>query len=471
MLEQIYAKSKGYLMTKKQSYLSPLRRGLGTTFYLLLYICIINPSLRAAPFAYVVCRGSNSVAVIDVAIDKIINTIPIPGSSNGLAAIAITPDNKFAYVTDDANLVVYLIDLTTNSVINETNIIPVQGGNPDHIAITPNGKYVFVTNTYANPNITFNVIDTTSNTNISGSPFSTSLIQQPGSIAISPDGTTAYMPDSGTTGNVLVANVNNPTQQTAISLAAVLLTDIAITADSNTAYVCSQAAALVYPITNLKNSPTVGTGINPNADPYPNNIIITPDNHYAYVITQDGTVNFGGKIAVIDLTTNTPLTGPNYPIQGLYDPEAMAITSNGEKVYVTSNRGNYVTVIPTSTNVPLQSVIAPLSAPSAIAITTLPSAPTNFTGCKTQNSFLLQTDFMNKLTWSAPNDGPTPASYSIYRDPALTDLVATIPASSPLQYYDHQRNPQITYSYYITTSDALGDQSLPASVTVMQRCS
>jgi fibronectin type 3 domain-containing protein len=82
----------------------------------------------------------------------------------------------------------------------------------------------------------------------------------------------------------------------------------------------------------------------------------------------------------------------------------------------------------------------------------------------------LQTDYINKITWTAPEYGEAPVSYNIYRDPALTELVATIPASGTLQYYDHNRQPNVVYSYYITSVDSSGNQSTAASATVTNLC-
>ncbi|MBY0109490.1 MAG: hypothetical protein K2X90_00015 [Candidatus Babeliaceae bacterium] len=96
--------------------------------------------------------------------------------------------------------------------------------------------------------------------------------------------------------------------------------------------------------------------------------------------------------------------------------------------------------------------------------------PNSLQGCKTQNRFLTQSDLINKLTWQAPASGAAPAAYKIYRNVELTDLVATVSASAPLQYFDHNRQPNIVYSYYVVCVDGSGSVSAPASVTVTQAC-
>ena len=57
--------------------------------------------------------------------------------------------------------------------------------------------------------------------------------------------------------------------------------------------------------------------------------------------------------------------------------------------------------------------------------------------CKRKNIFLTQTETYNQLTWTAPSTGNPPASYAIYRDAELTELVAIVSAGECLQYNDH----------------------------------
>ena len=71
--------------------------------------------------------------------------IPTQNWPNG---IAITPDGKYAYVTDtntatNQDGLVSVISTATNTVTATITV----GGNPNHgVAITPDGKYVYVTN-------------------------------------------------------------------------------------------------------------------------------------------------------------------------------------------------------------------------------------------------------------------------------------------------------------------------------------
>jgi YVTN family beta-propeller protein len=70
---------------------------------------------EAAPFAYVVNAGSNTVSVIDTA-----TTLPSLAQ-----AVALIPDGKHAYVTLFLAGSVYVIDTASNTVVGTP--IPVEG--------------------------------------------------------------------------------------------------------------------------------------------------------------------------------------------------------------------------------------------------------------------------------------------------------------------------------------------------------
>ncbi|MEU6217200.1 beta-propeller fold lactonase family protein [Streptomyces sp. NPDC047022] len=72
--------------------------------------------------------------------------------------MAITPNGRFVYVTIEGTNEVQVIDTRTNTVVGSP--IPV-GARPRRLAITPDGRRVYVTNT---DDGTVSVIDTRTNT-------------------------------------------------------------------------------------------------------------------------------------------------------------------------------------------------------------------------------------------------------------------------------------------------------------------
>ena len=170
----------------------------------------------------------------------------------------------------------------------------------------------------------------------------------------------------------------------------------------------------------------------------PVSIAFSPDSSYGYVSNSGG-----NTVSVIDTASNTVIN----TITGFDSPQTIAITPNGQYAYVANAGSKTVSVV-------------------FIGVHT----PTLFTGCKGKNIFLTQTEHYNNLTWSAPAGGSTPVSYAIYSDAALTQLVAIVPASGPLQYVVNNTNQNLDYTYYLVAVDASGNISSPAVTTVTQFC-
>jgi len=112
--------------------------------------------------------------VIDTATKTVVATVPIGTSAiafafgaNGAFGIAVTPDGKHAYVTDETRFVT-VIDTATNTA--EPTGITV-GIGPFGIAITPDGKHAYVAN---NSDGTVSVIRTATNTVVATVPVGNS---------------------------------------------------------------------------------------------------------------------------------------------------------------------------------------------------------------------------------------------------------------------------------------------------------
>ena len=146
--------------------------------------------------AYVTDAWSNSVSVIDTQTNEVVGS-PItvdrePGQ------IAVAPDGTRAYFTDYFDGRVSQIDTQIDQLVGpleelgEPNGIIV-GSEPTGIAISPNGKTVYVANSFGEG---VSVIDTETNNAIKkildgGNPFYTG-----GGVAFSPNGQSAYVVES-----------------------------------------------------------------------------------------------------------------------------------------------------------------------------------------------------------------------------------------------------------------------------------
>jgi YVTN family beta-propeller protein len=177
-------------------------------------------------------------------------------------------------------------------------------------------------------------------------------INDPAAIAITPDGTTAWVADStigivtpitlatGAVGSPVIVG-SHPSQ-------------IAITPDGTRAYVTNNGSGTVTPLYLVTK--TVGAAISVGANPYA--IAITPDGSKAFV-TNDGS----NTVTPVTLATNT--AGPPIAVGGR--PEAIAITPDGRTAWVANYQSNSLTPVSVATNAVGPAVA--VNSPDAIAIT------------------------------------------------------------------------------------------------------
>jgi len=380
-------------------------------------------------YAYVCNNGGSGpyLNVIDVATNTVLNTpeldIGAPYALSFAAYMAITPDGKYGYVTNGGASWVSLIDIATNTVLPAPGLVGPFNG-PNGIAITPDGKYAYVTNQYI-PTVT--VIDIASNTVLS-TPGLTGAFNQPNNVVITPDGKYVYVSNAGDT-TVSIIDINTNTVVNTIDGFS-LPTDMAITLDGNFIYVANFFNSSVGVINAATQ--TLTTTINGFDGPIA--IAVTPSGKYVYVGNGNTTT-----VSVVDTASNSIIT----TIDGFNGPSGITITPDGQLAYVSNYSITTVSVI-------------------ALPV----SAPANLQGFALRNTFLLQSAPVNRITWNAPVL-PLPTVYNVYRDEALTDLVATIPATAPLMFQEYVL-PGSTQSYYVTGTDGVGVVSPAASVVITQ---
>lgn len=419
-------------------------------------------------YGYVTDIGSNSVIVINTdssspTFNTLISAPDLSGTFNGPAGIAITPNNEFAYVCNSNVTSVFVIDTnplspTFNSLIAAPGL-STGFSQPASIAITPDGLRAYVTNSGT---ATLNLIDInpsspTYNT-IIATPNLNGVLNGPFQIVITPNGNYAYVSNTGGSVTVIDTNPSSPTYNSVIAAPGLAAVNgqpegLAITANGLFAYVSDGSSTDVTVLDINPASPTFNTVLSaPNlaaAFNFPNGVATTSDGNYAYVSNFIGTTGSISSVSVINTnpaspTYNSTLSTPGLALPGSTRFVLLATTPDSRFVYVIDSFTNSVDVIYTG----------------------IIDAPNNFTACKMKNKFLMQTVLVNHLTWTEPTLGNSPATYSIYRDAALTQLVATVPATT-LQYNDQS----INNNYYIVSVDILGNVSFPASTTATTSCS
>jgi YVTN family beta-propeller protein len=276
--------------------------------------------------AYITNSGSNSVSVIRVADDTVINTITVGKGPFGVAA---TPDGSKVYIANTLSSTISVIDTLTNKVIST---LAVENA-PRALALSPQGHRLYIVHDrfgmmdYAR----ISVVDTVENAvaHVSSDP----LLAKHG-VAISPDGSQVYISNFG--GNdLLVFDAQEFKRVKTVPLGQ-LPDGVAVSADGAHLYVANHAEATLSVLTSkdLTEVKRVVVGDGPFA------IALLPQAHKAYVTLQ-GTVQANNKVVVFDTVKNE--TAGTISVGRM--PMGIAITPDNRKIYVANKMANTVSVI------------------------------------------------------------------------------------------------------------------------------
>jgi len=133
-----------------------------------------------------VTNGEGNVSVIDTTLNTVIANITL-GPDQGPAGVTFTPDGTLAFVAEQFNGSVAVINTASRQVVNTIVVGPQIGTFPTNVAVAPNGTLAYVSNSFAH---NIGVIDIPSQS-VVGSPISVPGIAA--FVMISPDGKDAYV--------------------------------------------------------------------------------------------------------------------------------------------------------------------------------------------------------------------------------------------------------------------------------------
>jgi YVTN family beta-propeller protein len=272
-------------------------------------IAIPATTAHAQVTAYAVIPSwtQSKVLVKDAHTGAAIASIPMTGEPYDAA---ITPDGRYAYVTLRASHRVAVIELGT---MQEVTTIAV-GLEPRGVAITPDGMRAYVTEASSN---SVSVIDVINNIVVGAIPVGL----MPWGIAITPNGDRVYVVNrtSSTVSAIDVAT------QTVIDVMSVDQepVEIAIAPDGLTAYVTSTIADTVVPIDLATHTvlPWIPVGL------FPRDLTITPDGKRIFVADSDS-----GTVSVIDTSTQTVIATIALGAGSI--PSGIALTPDARQVLV-----------------------------------------------------------------------------------------------------------------------------------------
>ena len=283
----------------------------------------VRAATGSAPVAWVTNQSATkgSVTPINTATNKVIKNIPVSGTA---IAVAITPDEKTAYVALDAPCPgcrgsVVPVSTSTYQVGKQVKV----GMLPATMLITPDGKTVYVGDWNSGTVTPVHTATNTAGKPIKAGPISGVVM----SMAVTPNGKTLY------------AVNENPPGFTPIHTAA-------------------NATGTVTPINTATDTagPNIKVGVTPGA------IVVTPNGKAAYVLNlADGEP---GKGTVTPINTATNTTGKPIAIKGAQFPDTLnllLISPSGKIIYAVGN--TTLTPIDTGTDKALPAIrVAPRGA-------------------------------------------------------------------------------------------------------------
>ena len=285
----------------------------------------------------------------------VIATIPVGHYPN---EVALSPDGKHAYVVNDRDGTVSVIDTATNTVSSSIAMFP--GYAPFGVAVSPNGKYVYVTaNTDVQGGDKVSVIDTATNTIVA----SIAVGIDPRGVAVSPDGKYAYVANLGD-GTITVIDTATNTTNVPIIPAGFQPLGMAVSPDGKYIYVTNSGDGTVSVLDTATYHIVATVPVGGN-DSIPSHMAVGVTSHgtYVYVTSNGGPANpVGGTVSVIDTATNTNVA--EIPVVHGY-PESVAISPDGRYAYVTNlmlidatHGYGTISVIDTATNTTVGNPIA-----------------------------------------------------------------------------------------------------------------
>jgi len=302
-----------------------------------------TPTLSGAGLAYVSNSGSNSVSVVDVGSNMVVNSIPVGNVPFG---VAVDAAGTRAYVTNFFDRTLSVIDTASNEVIDTLPI----GTLPRGVAVNASGKRVYVANQLSG---TLSVIDT-----LTAEVTSITLGGLPYGVDVNPASEAQVFVTDMRAG---VVDVLNTAQD---ELVVVPVGDeplgIAVHPAGTFAYVANAGSDSVSII---------------NTDTFAVTAVEVGDRPVAVAVNPAGTrvyaSNFvGNSVSVIDTTANEVVA----TIQVDGGPFGISVNAEGTSVYVATYLANQVSVINVANSA--VSTIDVGSRPAAFGRFIGPAAPT-----------------------------------------------------------------------------------------------
>jgi YVTN family beta-propeller protein len=310
--------------------------------------------LAACPALPAIAQDDNLELNPDsVPTSTVIATVPVGGSPG---IIVVNKKDTFVYVLTAGN-VISEIDASTNAVVATWSA----GTNAAGLAITPDGKQLYVTNITSPGGVT--ILDASTGAVLNTIPIVTG---EPLFPQISPNGKFAYVPSIASTGYVTVIDTATQKIKKTISVGTTAY-DVAFNRSGSLAYVADpeNASLVVIDTANLKVTHTVAIGgldefvvVNP----------VTNDVFVPYLTVLTSPIAFNAIAVIRGNKVIKNLTTPANNFIG-----SLGFTPNGKYAYVPNSyfngaASNYVYLMDTKTYETVGTQIQVGTAPGIVVV-------------------------------------------------------------------------------------------------------
>lgn len=281
------------------------------------------------------------------------------GSAGSPWAVAITPNGKYLYVTNDGSdtgsrgLSAYAIG-PAGALTALPIAAPATGSEPEDLAISPDGKYLYVTNwgtDYGSGGLSAYAIGKGGAlTPLSEAPFYTGMAGSPWSVAISPNGSFLYVTNQGSDDGGGGLSAYRIASDNALSApaAGAMPVGVALSPHGEFFYVTKRnSVGGVGGLSAYAVSPGGGLAALPGS-PYPTGpagnpagVAISPSGKELYVVNHGSTHGEGGLSGYLVASDGSlsALSGSPSATSPAGHPYAVAIDPSGKELYVT-NQGS-----------------------------------------------------------------------------------------------------------------------------------
>jgi 6-phosphogluconolactonase len=286
-------------------------------------------------FAYVTNGRANNVTAFRVSTEGALLLAPTtPANPNPASvdaapsAVAIAPDTKHLYVANNGNDTVTAFTIESAGALTlipptagNPNPVAVNGADPASMAISQNGKFLYVANSGSNDVTAFSIGTTGLLSRIAPSGTNANPISTGGTVpkgmTVSPNGSFLYVTNSGSHNlsvfqigaNGLLTLVPAGTNTNPVSIGGTTPNALMISLDGRFLYVANGGGnvsafsiggdgLLTLVPSSAGNLNPVSAGTNPVA------LTISPDGRFLYVANQ------GGRVSAYTVTTETGTLAP-----------------------------------------------------------------------------------------------------------------------------------------------------------------